>query len=298
MLARFGLLMALVAGGCGPTVGAESTDSGASSTDAATSDGTALGGSTTLVDSPPGTTTHTEDTGAVDESTTGVCVPPPEGRCDPWANSCCPGDKCVPWADDGGNVWNELRCSPVAPEPHTAGSPCTVERSATSGLDDCDATSYCWSVDPETLEGECAALCQGSPSEPVCPEGQGCYIANDGVLTLCFDRCDPSAPTCNDGEECIPTNDDYLCIETVSTGKAGPGTPCDAPFQCYPDFVCTDAATYPGCGGPGCCTPYCNGQTEQGQQLCADIDPALACVLLPPEEQPPGIEHLGSCQLP
>ncbi|MEM7156880.1 MAG: hypothetical protein AAF799_28780 [Myxococcota bacterium] len=304
MDARFGLLMVLVAAGCGPTVGAESTAGAGSSTDVATSDGPGLTSSTTAADSTttasptPGTTALDEGTSVADDST-GECVPPPKADCDPWLQNCCPGQKCVPWADeDGGGVWNARRCSPIAAEPNPVGSPCTVEDSAASGLDDCDATSYCWGVDPSTLQGECVPLCQGSPEEPVCPEGQGCYIANDGILTLCFDRCDPSDPACDDDEACIPLNDDFLCIEHIGTGKVGPGSPCDAPWQCLPEFVCTDAANYPGCAGPGCCTPYCNATTEAGQQQCAKLDPQLACVAFPPELQPAGLEHLGSCQLP
>lgn len=76
--------------------------------------------------------------------TGGLFLSEPDGggtgfECDVFAQDCPPGEKCVPWANDGGGVWNATRCSPVDDDPAAPGEPCTVEGGPTSGIDDCDA---------------------------------------------------------------------------------------------------------------------------------------------------------------
>src|SRR6187431_2409029 len=55
-------------------------------------------------------------------------------ECDGWAQDCQAGEKCMPWANDGGMTWNAMRCSPLAPDPALAGEACTVEGAAFSGI--------------------------------------------------------------------------------------------------------------------------------------------------------------------
>lgn len=118
----------------------------------------------------------------------------------------------MPWASDGGNSWNANRCSPLSPTPAAIGDPCTVEGSAVSGIDDCDLAAMCWQVDPETNEGTCIGLCEGSAAMPTCAtEGTVCGISNDGVLPLCYVPCDPLAPMCPDGLTCFPLDDAFVC---------------------------------------------------------------------------------------
>jgi hypothetical protein len=65
-------------------------------------------------------------------------------ECDLWKQDCPPGEKCMPWANDGGGSWNATRCTPLAEDPRQPGEPCTVEGSGVSGRDDCDIRAMCW----------------------------------------------------------------------------------------------------------------------------------------------------------
>ncbi len=38
-----------------------------------------------------------------------------------WAQDCPEGEKCMPWANDGGGSWNATRCSPLDPNPSAVG---------------------------------------------------------------------------------------------------------------------------------------------------------------------------------
>ena len=35
------------------------------------------------------------------------------GECDPYAQDCADGERCVPFANDSSGVWNSTRCSPI-----------------------------------------------------------------------------------------------------------------------------------------------------------------------------------------
>ncbi|MGH1344981.1 MAG: vWA domain-containing protein [Nannocystales bacterium] len=107
-------------------------------------------------------------------------------ECSVWDQDCGDGEKCGPWANDGGPLHNATRCVPVAPDPLAPGEPCAVEGSGVSGLDDCDIGVVCYDVVEKTLEGTCVAMCSGPESSPVCPKGSWCNITNDGVLALCM----------------------------------------------------------------------------------------------------------------
>ena len=80
-------------------------------------------------------------------------------ECDIEAQDCPEGEKCMPWANDGGDEWNGTRCSPIAKDPGPLGGPCLAEGSGTSGIDDCDLGLVCWQVDPKTNQGVCHAMC-------------------------------------------------------------------------------------------------------------------------------------------
>ncbi|MCX4243932.1 hypothetical protein [Paraliomyxa miuraensis] len=301
-----GLLM-LTGLACGSQVTRLSTSGDDQST--TTSDVTSTTMATTVVGTST-TTTAGPGTTAVDttagSSTGSNFIDPPPGcdtegggtlvECDVWAQDCCAGDKCMPWANDGGMAWNATRCSPIAPEPHVPGEPCSVEGSAASGLDDCDATSMCWAVDPDTLMGECVPLCQGSEEEPVCRPGTDCIISNDGVLILCLERCDPLAPDCGEGQHCAWVEDAPQCVPGSGVPKVGPGDPCEAPYACGESLHCVPAAAFPGCAAAGCCSPYCDVTDPGGDGLCMALDPGLSCQsVFEPGAAPAGLEHLGAC---
>src|SRR5262245_15971404 len=79
-------------------------------------EGESGGGST---GGPGGETGGATETGVVDsggDASSGgaMFVERPDGggsnECDVWAQDCPPGEKCMPWANDGGSSWNSLRC--------------------------------------------------------------------------------------------------------------------------------------------------------------------------------------------
>lgn len=107
-------------------------------------------------------------------------------ECSIWDQDCAKGEKCGPWANDGGDQHNATRCVPVAPDPMQPGEPCTAEGSGVSGIDDCALGVLCYDVWEDTLEGTCVAMCGGSENAPDCPFGSWCSISNDGVLALCL----------------------------------------------------------------------------------------------------------------
>ena len=134
-------------------------------------------------------------------------------ECDLWTqDGCAEGDKCMPWANDGGSAWNAKRCSPVAENPGQPGDPCTVEGSGVSGIDSCDVGVMCWNVDAETNTGTCVAMCTGSEADPSCAGAcDRCMIANDAVLILCLPLCHPAGDDCGDDEVCAVIDEVFQC---------------------------------------------------------------------------------------
>ncbi len=179
-------------------------------------------------------------------------------ECDIWAQDCDEGEKCAPWANDGGSAWNATRCVPVDVDPVGVGETCVVEGSGVSGIDTCDFGSMCWDVDAETNEGTCVALCEGSPEAPTCaPEGTACSIANQGVLILCLPICNPLADECGDGEGCYSVGDAFHCAPDASGDGGGAGEPCEFVNACEDGLLCLSGDTVPGCNADACCTPTC-----------------------------------------
>jgi hypothetical protein len=274
----------------GTTTGPEVTTSGASSTamgDASTS---------TTTDWDDGSS----DTSADGSTSTGDADPWPPGfigdpdggpgsiECDIWAQNCPPGEKCMPWADDGGVSWNATRCSPLAPDPAQTGESCTVEGSGVSGIDTCDAASMCWNVDPETNEGTCIAFCVGTENNPICTEpGHVCSVHNDGVLILCVPKCDPIAQDCPDGDACYPVDQAFVCMPDCCGEMGAYGDPCE--------FANAPPSAVPDCSSDvGCCTTFCHLNEENwcpgaGQECLPWFEPGQA---------PFGYEHVGLCAVP
>jgi hypothetical protein len=183
----------------------------------------------------------------------------PPIECDIFAQDCPPGEKCMPWANDGGGNWNATRCSPIVPQPDMIGETCTVEGSGVSGLDSCEAASMCWNVD-DNGDGVCVEMCSCSPDNPVCDTADtSCAITNGGVLALCLSACNPLDPqACLVGEGCYPVNDLFLCAPDASGMGGAEAEECANINGCDPGFVCVGANAYPGCtGAVGCCTSTC-----------------------------------------
>ena len=274
------------------------------SADPSTSGLTAASGSSTSTSSTSTTTDDPHRTTAVD-STGVIFVPETDGggtsyECDPFAQDCRPGEKCTLWANDGG-YWNATKCVPVVDDPGGIDEPCHMEGSPTSGIDDCNAESMCFYVDPETLEGICTPFCQGRERDPQCDPDRFCHLQADGALVLCLPRCNPLAQDCGPGQSCYIITNHWGCGPDGSDGAGAFGDPCETVNGCAPGLVCLDSAAvppgYPCEGALGCCTNLCDTTDPLGDQQCM----AEGQTCQPWYEEgnaPAGLEHLGACALP
>ena len=295
----------------GPGVSASATEASASAgatTTAATTGTDGISSTTAVTSTSTSTASATESTsGSTTElepcSSTFLQLCPKDSaypECDVWAQDCPEGEKCSPYASDGGGVWDDSKCVPVVPDPDAVGEPCMVEGSGVSGIDTCALGTMCWNVDPETNMGQCVLLCQGSyrqcAGDPLscCPPASTCTIASQGVLNVCFPTCDPLIQNCEaNGDYCYPNGEDFVCLPDASGPAGEPGDPCDAQNACDPGTHCGDPSTYPDCdpNAPGCCIPFC----DQSAPECA---PGAECQPWYAEPAPLGYEHLGACRLP
>ncbi len=254
---------------------------------------------------------ETEDTGDdsagdTDEPDTGIgFITDPDGggvsiECSIWDQDCDEGEKCAPWANDGGSAWNATKCVPVDPEPSQPGDTCTVEGSGVSGVDTCDVSSMCWDVDGETNEGTCIAFCTGSENAPVCDDPTtDCSIANEGVLILCLPACDPLLQDCSEGQACYPIDNAFVCAPDASGEDQGADNdPCEFINACDPGHGCVNPELVQNCppGSGGCCQNFCSLSDDPAMQGC-DTDETCEAWF---EEGnvPPGYEDVGICALP
>ncbi len=300
---RLGLAVVVGLLGCGPVVElpadatggqTESAEgpmttgvpgSGSSGTSGTTVPGTTVGPTTV----PATTTTDASSSGEDVESGGFPCgfICPPDFidpiSCDTWDPHCVRGEKCMPWSNDGSSTWNATRCSGIVEDPQAVGDPCVVYGSPYSGADNCDATSMCFDVDPDTLEGTCHAFCGGDPSNPTCPGAcDTCTATGDGVLNLCVPGCDPIAQDCSSGSPCYFANGYFACVPDASGDGGAVGQPCETIDGCDPGLACISGAQVPGCDDAGCCVPYC----VVGDPTPCEALPGSACVPLFPDGPP------------
>jgi hypothetical protein len=282
-----------------------SSDSGSGSSSSATSGPirtSGSSGSSTGTADATGTTASPEPTGVV------FLLEPDGGggalECDLFAQDCPPGEKCAIWANDGGNAWNATKCVPIVDDPAGVGEPCHVERSGTSGIDDCDLGSMCWDVEPVTLEGVCTPLCVGDESNPYCEDpNRYCPVTGDGALLLCLLRCNPLLQDCNEAQACYPVGDEWICAPDASGELGAYGDPCEYTNVCDPGLICLVAGAVPpgeACeGSVGCCTEVCDITDPAGDLQCMGAAGGQTCQ--PWYEDgaaPSGYEHVGACVLP
>ncbi len=262
--------------------------------DATTSDGATTAGTIAPPqrDDDPSTGSSTS-TG--DDPSVGFIQDPdgwhPAIECSMFDEDCPPGEKCMPWANDGGNDWNASRCVPIARDAAGVGEPCTVERHGVSGIDDCELHAMCWNVDPDTGLGTCFAFCVGSPNNPTCLESTSrCVFNSSGFPMLCLPMCDPLVQDCPGGHVCVGVGDDFLCVVDASGDMGAAGDPCEYLDVCDPGLTCTGSSD---CPHLGCCSAFCP---------VPDATPCLpgqACVPWFDEgEAPPGYEDVGVCMVP
>ncbi|MCH9686057.1 MAG: ribulose phosphate epimerase [Deltaproteobacteria bacterium] len=227
--------------------------------------------------------------GSVDVPAFGGFIPEPDGgfgpECDIFAQDCPAGEKCMPWANDGGSAWNSTRCSPIDPNPDQVGDVCSVDGSAVSGIDSCDLGAMCFFVDNATNEGVCVEMCGCTEQNPVCTDPSTvCSISNGGVLALCREVCNPLDPlACPAGAGCYPTGSFFQCSPDASGNLGAPGEPCQFLNACDPGSVCLGSDLIPGCpaGSAGCCTSMCdpldgNGACLAGQDCVPWYEPGSA----------------------
>lgn len=276
----------------GNTGGANASESGSTETGGIS----VSGGSATTLPRPD------EESESEAEVTGGFIVlsdaTSPAALCNVWTQDCPRGEKCMPWANQGGGVWNATRCTPLDANPAQPGDSCLVEGSGTSGIDNCDVSSMCWNVDGQTNQGTCVAFCEGSEDSPVCADPDtGCSITNFGVLILCLSRCDPLTQDCSDTEACYPEPNGFFCSPDASGPTLGGfGDPCEFLNVCDPGLFCSEPETVPGCtGSSGCCSEFCDLEdpgvecSGQGQSCTPAYDEG---------EAPPGYEAVGLCVIP
>jgi hypothetical protein len=227
-------------------------------------------------------------------SSTGVG---PGIECDVWTQDCPDGQKCMPWANDGGSSWNATKCTDVMPNPGAPGDECTVEGNGVSGIDSCEKASMCWNVSQDTGKGTCVAFCTGSQEAPMCGPGTNCVIANDGVLILCLPGCDPLTQDCPNMDLCIPQpmGDGFVCVLDASGDMGAQNDPCEYANACDPGLICANPALATECDpmAAGCCLPFCDLSmpecTNMGAMCLPWYDMGMA---------PPGLENVGVCGLP
>ena len=270
--------------------------------------------SSTTTGSPAETSTSstsslaTSSSSAADESSTGTDALPdhiPPGflnptdagssgvSCSTWLEDCPDGEKCMPYANDGGNAWNATRCVPIAPSPDAVGESCTVEGNGVSGFDSCVQHAMCWNVDPETNVGVCRAFCIGSLDSPACGQPQHeCTFGAEAYTPVCIPTCDPLEQDCAPFEACYPVGHGFVCAPAASGPEQGDDlSPCEFTNGCDAGLLC---AELDACGSRSfaCCTPYCDLTNP-------DCPAGRTCLpVFEPLDAPIGTENVGFCGEP
>ncbi len=173
-------------------------------------------------------------------------------ECDIFLQDCMPGEKCVPYAS-GGGTWDANKCVPVMGD-GMVGEAC-VYKGVVEATDDCDESSACWYIDNMGM-GVCTAFCEGSPQDPVCPEGDTCLISNMGSIAFCLPGCNPIAQDCPEGQGCFWSGSTFACASL--TAEIPAGEPCGFINDCAEGLMCLTADVIPGCAGSACCGEFCD----------------------------------------
>jgi hypothetical protein len=270
-----------------------------------TSDGGSETTSTSL-----SSTTSPSDTTLVDETTDtsgggGLLTQPDVGalpQCELYADDCADGNKCSPYASDGGPSPDATRCIPIADDPAGVDQPCTVQDWSASGLDDCERGLYCVLYDDEQLLGRCVALCQEDPDAPdlVCADDTArCVGGPDIIPRLCSTGCDPFGGTCPGEQQCYRIGDHFTCLDDASGPGGAYGDPCLFTNQCDLGMLCADPPEFFECQSTdGCCTPFCDTREPDASANCPGAPEHLCEPLFEPGEGPPLYEWVGACVVP
>ncbi|PRP93061.1 hypothetical protein ENSA5_45530 [Enhygromyxa salina] len=209
-------------------------------------------------------------------------------ECDPFAQDCPEGEKCVPYASTG-ESYDANKCVPITGSQET-GEACTYG-GIVEATDDCDQGSHCFHV--EGTEGVCTAFCTGTADDPVCDPGTECLISNEGSINLCLTSCHPVTQDCADGYACDWFEGAFMCW--LEGGAAAVGEECTSFDSCAAGSSCVASEAAPGCEGASCCTEYCD--LSDPLYLCTI--PGTDCTSVYEEgEAPEGLENVGLCLVP
>ncbi len=208
---------------------------------------------------------------------------PSIAECDPFAQDCPDGDKCIALAVES-DLPDENVCVPISGD-QAPGEPCIGDG---QGLDDCDGQSVCHGA-MGSLEGTCVPFCGGTPDAPQCEGPTQCWIYFWGAMNLCLPTCDPLTAlgqpgSCTEGSSCRYSGPTYFCVPDGAwpAGDSPIGAACDpSGSTCAPGTVCV------GSGEPTC-SPFCD--VESGEPGCP---PNRVCTPLTPEL--PEYDHVGAC---
>jgi hypothetical protein len=189
-------------------------------------------------------------------------VPDDAKECDPFTQDCPDGQKCVPWANDGGTSWNADKCEMIREgDTKVPGDACVADAGGVGGIDNCVKGAFCWNVNA-MMQGFCVALCTGTAESPMCEAGTQCAVYNEGTLPLCLPECQPDLQDCPEGEACIksPTMVGFLCVPDASGEEGQPNDPCEFANACDPGQVCSPTTASNECdpNAIGCCQPICS----------------------------------------
>jgi hypothetical protein len=201
------------------------------------------------------------------------------GVCDPLAQDCPEGEKCVAWASQGGN-WDANKCVPVTGD-NMVGEACTYA-GPVEGTDDCDENGWCFAADEEGM-GTCYGFC--GPGE-TCPDGQACMV----TVALCLDTCVPHHPeNCAEGTVCYGIGYVSVCLPAPTVP---PDSPCGPEDLCPLGQACVPAYVLESCAALDCCTDWCDTAEPD------TCEPPLTCQPAWSQGRPPrGYETAGVCIL-
>jgi hypothetical protein len=272
------LLLVAVATACSPGKDERPTLDGVDDTSAAEASDTA--------------STDAEETSGGGTTTTGSFVPDmpevTESQCDPWAQDCPEGEKCVAY-ESAGNSWDANKCVPVMGE-GVEGDECTYD-GAVAGTDSCAVGHMCYYANAEGI-GTCIPQCTGTGMvDASCPAGFNCSISNEGSMILCVYDCNPLL------QDCAPAGTgcfwDGALFNCDPAGDITEGQPCGYINDCAPGQICLDAPALPNCAGSACCAAYCDLEDPVCQIAGTE------CVTFWDEGGPlPGFENVGICVKP
>jgi hypothetical protein len=212
------------------------------------------------------------------------------GCCDILLQDCPQGEKCVPYSSLGDGSLNAPKC--VLIDGDGAPGEACISGGPIDATDDCDASSFCFGYDADTLQGGwCHPLCMGTPDNLACIDGWECHVPVPH-LEYCIESCNPLADTCGSDRLCTWTGTVFTCVSTGA--EAVVGEACQMPNDCMSGSLCVNGGLLEDCA-TACCAEYCDLLAGNGP--CQAIQPNYVCEPFF-MEAPPEYENVGVCSLP